>query len=336
MDEVEAARRSSGATGSGVRSKSGDVTVSRAPLPLHERLLTVGSLADSPEVRAASWDPDVLRDLAGADRVGEIPAGKVAFIEGLDDFAEETPESLLRPSPWGRALGHRLRDAVEHRCPLWLSIASPASFPRLSALLGEGAVTVAGSPGADGSIPVALNPLRLVEAWSADPERIPFLRRILHDADSLRAPRAVVAALRRAGVAIRERSRLARLAIDPRFLAYFVVFVYSALRALPVALVPGFTGRVWVLWTIDVVTAIPYTWGVLAMVAGRTVLTRFLGLLVTVVTFLAPYIYFMAHGKDCPPAVLVFVGAMIVGAIGLEAARWRRDVLVARELVAAV
>ncbi|WP_235827027.1 hypothetical protein [Actinomyces culturomici] len=308
--------------------------LARGRLPFHERLLVAGSLADFPEARSASWDPDVLRELAGADRVGEIPAGKVSFIEGLDEFAQESRDCLQRPSAWGRALGHRLRDAVEPRCPLWLSTASPASLPRLSDLLGEGAVAVAGAPGPDGSIPVALNPLRLVEAWSADPERAAFLRRILHDADSLRAPRAVVDALRRAGVAIRERSRLARLAIDPRFLAYLVVFVYSALRALPVALVPGFTGRVWVLWTIDVVTAIPYTWGVLAMVAGRTVLTRIAGLVVTVVTFLAPYVYFMAHGKDCPPSVLVFVGAMIIGAIGLEAARWRRDVVVARELVA--
>lgn len=308
------------------------VTPIREGLSPLDRFLGAGSLLDSPEAADALWDPDLLRDLSGADRVGEISARRTAFIEGLDDFAEEAGPSIWRPDSWGRALGHRLRDAVEHRCTLWLSLVSREALPRVEAFVGRGLLKVAGPVRPDGRVPVALNPVDLVDSWSKEPERAAYLRRVLHDSESLRASRRAIDALRHAGVAIRERSRFARLMINPRFLAYLVVFVYSSLRALPVALVPGFTGRVWVLWTIDVVSAIPYTWGVLAMVAGRSLLERIAGLVVTVITFVSPYIYFWIHGKDCPPMVFAFVAAMIIGAVALEAGRWRRDRLVARVL----
>ncbi|MCI7671778.1 MAG: hypothetical protein SPG17_08675 [Schaalia hyovaginalis] len=301
-------------------------------LTLPERLLTSGSLIDSPRIPCAEWDPEVLRALAGADRVGEISLRRIEIFDDIDEFALEHPDAVLSPNSWGRALGHRLRDAVERRCCLWLATASPESLPHLERLFGPGILKVAGASAPDGRLPLALNPLELVRAWSHDRARSAFLRRVLHDADSLRAPSAVIEALRHGAVAIRERSRLARLAINPRVIAYLVVFVYSSLRALPVALVPGFTGKVWVLWSIDIFTAIPYTWGVLTMIAGRTLRMRLLGLTVTIVTFMAPYIYFWLHGKDYPPAVIALVIAMILGSVGLEFARWMRDRVVARSL----
>lgn len=302
--------------------------------PFHpwERLLVTGSVLDTPEARDGRWDPQVLKELAGVDRVGELAAKQTAYIEALDEFAEEAGPEVLRPNSWGLALGHRLKEAMEHRCTLWLSFASPSSLDALNGFVGEELIHVAGPRRADGMIPIALNPIALVTAWSSDPVKAAFLRRVLHDADTLRASRRAVEALRRAGVRIRERSRVARLMIDPRFIAYLVVFVYSSLRALPVVLVPGFHGKVWVLWTIDITTAIPYTWGVLALVAGRTLLTRFAGLIVTIVTFVSPYVYFWMHGKNYPPGVTAFVIVMIVGAIGLEGLRWLRDRLVAKGL----
>lgn len=297
-----------------------------------ERLLIAGSVLDTPEAREGRWDPEVLRELTGVDRVGELAAKQTAYIEALDEFAKEAGPDVLRPNSWGLALGHRLKEAMEHRCTLWLSFASPSSLDALNGFVGEGLIHIAGPLRADGMIPIALNPVALVTAWAADPEKARFLRRVLHDADTLRASHRAVEALRRAGVKIRERSRLARLFIDPRFIAYLVVFVYSSLRALPVVLVPGFHGKVWVLWAIDIVTAIPYTWGVLALVAGRTLLTRIAGLIVTIITFVSPYIYFWMHGKNYPPGVTAFVIAMILGAIGLEGLRWQRDRLVAKGL----
>ena len=115
-------------------------------------------------------------------------------------------------------------------------------------------------------------------------------------------------------------------------LAYVVVFIYSSLRALPVAFVPGFRGQWWVLWLIDILTAVPYTWGIVEMVAGRRLRWRLLGLATTLLTFLAPYVYFWIHGRDSPPGVLAIVVAMIVGSAGLEAARWWRDRVIVRGL----
>ena len=60
---------------------------------------------------------------------------------------------------------------------------------------------------------------------------------------TLRCPHRAIAALRAAGVAVMERAATVRLARNPVALAYVVVFIYSSLRALPVAFVPGFRGQ---------------------------------------------------------------------------------------------
>ena len=115
---------------------------------------------------------------------------------------------------------------------------------------------------------------------------------MLAGVDTLRCSSRAIGALQRSGVEVVPRSRTLRMLWNPVALAYLVVFIYSSLRAVPVAFVPGFHGRVWVLWTIDVLTAIPYTWGLVEMVAGRRIRYRLLGLLTTLVTFLASYAYF--------------------------------------------
>ena len=116
-----------------------------------------------------------------------------------------------------------------------------------------------------------------------------------------------------------------RLLYNPKVLAYLVVMVYSSLRALPVVFVPGFHGNVWVLWGIDIITAIPYTWGIVEMITGRSFGRRMLGLLITLVTFVSPYVYFWANGRDYPVWVTIFVIALIVAACAVEYVRWLRD-----------
>ena len=100
---------------------------------------------------------------------------------------------------------------------------------------------------------------------------------------------------------------------------------YSLCRALPVLWVPHFHGSIWVLWGIDIVTAIPYTWGVVTLVTGRTWRWRLAGLAVTLVTLMAPYVYFWSHGRAYPPIVDVVIGLLIAGAVLLELVRWLRD-----------
>ena len=91
------------------------------------------------------------------------------------------------------------------------------------------------------------------------------------------------------------------------------------------------------LWTIDIVTAAPYTWGIIAMVAGRRRRIRFAGFLVTLITFVAPYVYFFlagddGHGNHYPGWVVMVVIGLVLATFLLEGGRWLRDVAVARGL----
>lgn len=189
----------------------------------------------------------------------------------------------------------------------------------------------AGAARGEGGLVIALSPRALLDRWaSGSPEQVHYLRTVLEGTDPLRVSRHTLAALREAGVGLLPRSSATRLMHNPRFLAYLVVFVYSSLRALPAALAPGFHGNPWVLWTIDIITAVPYTWGIIAMVAGKRLRIRMIGMVLTVTTFVAPYVYFFARGQDYPRWVLLAVGLLVAATLLLEGGRWLRDVGVAR------
>lgn len=109
-----------------------------------------------------------------------------------------------------------------------------------------------------------------------------------------------------------------------KILAYIAIFVYSALRALPLMFVEEFHGSILVIWLMDILTAIPYTWGLLEFAVSARSARRWLGLTIAIVTFAAPYIYFWSHGNDYPLGVTAIVIAMIVGAILWEAIKYVR------------
>ena len=307
------------------------------PTPL-TRLLTARSVLDHPQVRRHPLDAAQIRDLAGMARCGDLTVRQVATPSVLSDLASTTAADLLAPDDVGWHLGHSLAHALEHGVRLWLCEVDRDAPERISAVLGEGLVHVVsfehwpeggiGSVRAIGPDPavIAVSPLALVLSLAERSEASrEYLRAVLEGVDTLRCPHRAIAALRAAGVAVMERPATVRLARNPVALAYVVVFIYSSLRALPVAFVPGFRGQWWVLWLIDILTAIPYTWGIVEMVAGRRLRWRLLGLATTLFTFLAPYVYFWIHGRDSPPGVLAIVVLMIVGSAGLEAVRWWRD-----------
>ena len=91
------------------------------------------------------------------------------------------------------------------------------------------------------------------------------------------------------------------------------------------------------LWTIDIVTAVPYAWGIIAMVAGRRRRIRFAGFLVTLITFVLPYVYFFfagshGDGNHYPGWVIMVVIGLVLATVLLEGGHWLRDVAVARGL----
>jgi hypothetical protein len=82
---------------------------------------------------------------------------------------------------------------------------------------------------------------------------------------------------------------------------------------------------------------VPYTWGIIAMVAGKRRRIRFAGFLVTLITFVAPYVYFFlagddGHGNQYPGWVIMVVIGLVLATFLLEGGRWLRDVAVARGL----
>ena len=314
-------------------------------------VMALRSVTELPVTRRHVLDPEILRTVAAVDRVGDLTRFNVAEVPELAHVS--SPEELLTPDERGWALGNALSLAVKHGQRLWLSEVTQPQLEQLRAVLGEHLVHVA-SPDApeaieapqrdrgkgtgEDSVVVAVSPRRLLDGWATGtPEQIDYLRTVLEGTDPLRVSRHTLAALHEAEVDLVPRSGIVRLLHNPRFLAYAVVFIYSALRALPAVYAPGFHGNPWVLWAIDILTAVPYTWGIIAMVAGRRRRIRFAGFLVTLITFVAPYVYFFlsgthGDGPGYPQWVIMVVIGLVLATVLLEGGRWLRDVIVARGL----
>ncbi|MDK8299819.1 MAG: hypothetical protein QP772_02830, partial [Actinomycetaceae bacterium UMB1218B] len=60
-----------------------------------DRLFIPASVADIPEASRYCWDADVLLELSGADRIGEISARRTQFFDDLGDLADEVTDSFF-------------------------------------------------------------------------------------------------------------------------------------------------------------------------------------------------------------------------------------------------
>ena len=323
-----------------------------SPSVVATRALTVRSVLDGPLARRRRIDAARIRELAGVTRCGDLGVRQVVELPALADLATTTASQLRLPDGAGWRIGQALGHAIEQGVRLWLCEVAAEAVPLIARAIGDDLIHIVSlpeaepenkpdvpataSPAPDGTVVIALSPLALLMALTdGDDDSRRYLRTVLAGVDTLRCSSRAIVALQRSGVEVVPRSRALRLLWNPVALAYLLVFVYSSLRAIPVAFVPGFHGQVWVLWTIDILTAIPYTWGLVEMVAGRRIRYRLLGLATTLVSFLAPYVYFWITGRDYPPWVITVVMAMIVGSAGLEALRWWRERLIVQGLAEA-
>lgn len=303
------------------------------------------SILDLPFTHAFALDPQAVIDISGVARLSELNAKNVAIIDSLRSLAHTNTQDFYAIDDAAEALGTALRMAISSRQLLWFSSLPESDVKKVQNILGGDIVHVVGPELAvdklDGStlelptalkqrgeplVPIAISPSELVQAW-AHGSRVQqkLLAYLLEGTNTLVMQQKDLQALRKVGTKLIERNPVWRLLYNPKVLAYLVVMVYSSLRALPVVFVPGFHGNVWVLWSIDIITAIPYTWGIVEMITGRSFGRRMLGLLITVVTFVSPYVYFWANGRDYPVWVTIFVIALIVAACAVEYARWLRD-----------
>ena len=343
-----------------------------SPSVVATRALTARSVLDGPLARRRRIDAARIRELAGVTRCGDLGVRQVVELPALADLATTTASQLRLPDGAGWRIGQALGHAIEQGVRLWLCEVAAEAVPLIARAIGDDLIHIVSlpepiavpaadgsdgsdgsaapeaepenkpdvpataSPAPDGTVVIALSPLALLLALTdGDDDSRRYLRTVLAGVDTLRCSSRAIVALQRSGVEVVPRSRALRLLWNPVALAYLLVFVYSSLRAIPVAFVPGFHGQVWVLWTIDILTAIPYTWGLVEMVAGRRIRYRLLGLATALVSFLAPYVYFWITGRDYPPWVITVVMAMIVGSAGLEALRWWRERLIVQGLAEA-
>ena len=311
----------------------------------HQRLLAMRSILDLPFAHAFALDPQAVIDISGVARLSELNAKNAVIIDSLRSLAHTNTQDFYAIDDTAEALGTALRMAISSRQLLWFSSLPHSDVDKVQNILGGDIVHVMGPELAvdklDGStlelpialkqrgeplVPIAISPSELVQAWAHGTlEQQKLLAYLLEGTNTLVMQQENLHALRKVGTKLIERNPVWRLLYNPKVLAYLVVMVYSSLRALPVVFVPGFHGNVWVLWGIDIITAIPYTWGIVEMITGRSFGRRMLGLLITLVTFVSPYVYFWANGRDYPVWVTIFVIALIVAACAVEYVRWLRD-----------
>ena len=241
-------------------------------------------------VQSCAFDTTKLAHTAGVSRLAEL---------GRREVRELTPQTLSTTDDFYS----EVRDALEHRALIWLI--GPIDTEQLKELAGPlfGLFMNVGAEHSDELLPDA------------------SFRAALEGMNATRTPHGLAHQIEAAGVKVFKRSLITRVLKDPRFWVYAVVFVYSSLRALPVVFVPQFHGSVAVLWGIDVLTAIPYTWGILAMITASRPLERYTGAIVALATFMAPYVYFWVHGRGYPGSVIIIVGLMIAASIATEV--WR-------------
>lgn len=271
--------------------------------------------------------------LCRAHRLGEIHGGQVFRATFFERIGARTLEGLVS-GPYGNIFLTELTNSLNNGCLLWIFHTDDAGFERLCGIFGtEHVHLIERFEGALSQLdthPYAVQPETLARILldrfdDLNENSQKRVKRALTGIDTIYLDQSFVDLLEEDGIPYTFRSKLQRFIMNPRVIAYIVVFVYSALRVLPVHFVEEFHGELWKLWTIDMVTAIPYTWGVLAMVTARTKLMRWLGLIVTVVTFVSPYIYFWSTGDEYPLYVNFIVLALIATGILFEGFKYIQE-----------
>lgn len=278
-------------------------------------LVRPGKLAKSKPLNHYPLDPVRVREVAGVQRLAELGPRTARTLEAqtlLDD-------SVLLPL---------LRIAAQNQELVWfVSPKNATEVAELQKCFGGTIHCVSCTrAAAQGATPRP-------DLFAAKPEEIlrerlaedPNARESFRQIDAGRVTPRLARTLTKHGVEMQHDSWLLRVLRHPLFSVYAVVFVYSALRALPVAFVREFHGSLLLFWTIDIVTAIPYTWGVLAMLFGRTRIKRLAGAVTTIVTFVSPYVYFWLNGSDYPTYVPAVIVGLTLATISIELAKYLQE-----------
>ena len=273
-----------------------------------DHALPPARLARDPRIASRELSVERVHDIAGTRRLAELRPGNTRFVQLAELLDTRSRHRLLR-----EAVEAGIRVLLVESATQEEAQALEAQFPVLASRLDLDRDQGSGLYGLQLAkileVELAREP-RVTEAFAG-------MSDLRADSEALRLLEAVPT-LRRSGPA-------RRLMSNPKTLVYAVVFAYSSLRALAVTYVPEFHGSLVVLWLIDILTAIPYTWGVLTMLFSPRLAVRITATAVTLATFTAPYIYFWTQGSNYPAYVWVIIGALTLLSVLIEAGKFVQE-----------
>lgn len=272
--------------------------------------------------------PEAVRDAAGVSRFSDLKDSQIREFPEISNPLEDKVR---------KALISNLRDSVRKKERLWIMPMNRDTRISWQDWLPAGVIRQLGPEQEyEGTqiIPMGIAPVPLIEALlqRGNTADMIFLHTALHDLSIRSFSSRIYRKIRAAGIKIVHRSWLVRAMSNPKVIAYLIVFSYSVFRALPVSFVEEFHGSILVLWLIDLITVIPYTWGLISLVTARAFKTRLLALLITILSLMAPYVYFAYYGSGYPPHILAIVGILILSTFILEGYRIWGDYRIKRLL----
>ncbi|MDO4665017.1 MAG: hypothetical protein Q4A71_02230 [Actinomycetaceae bacterium] len=278
--------------------------------------------------REMQLDPQAVVCAAGIERTSDIRDRHVRELRIAPNIALKRDRNVLADI---------LHDSMRKRERLWLMPLTEAQIAVWEKWIPEGQLFRVGplqKIGSEDVTPIGVSPLKLIEAMVDRGTAMDrnFLEKAVHNLDGLLFTTQVYRKLRDNNYSIILRNKVLRTITNPTFIAYAVVLTYSALRVLPVSFVPQFHGSLWILWAIDLTTAIPYTWGILTVVTAAHFLKRLFALAVTLLTFALPYVYFGTEGQQYPAYVIAIIVVLVVGTFALEGYKFWGDKRIAETL----
>lgn len=270
-------------------------------------------IAADPRIATRTLVPEHVHQAAGVRRLAELGPRNTRFVESGELLAAAPRLAVLR-------------DAVEHGVTVVFAECEALDDAEMlvNALPG---VAIRLDTGDQPGALIGVNVAGLLRICLERDERSTLAA--LEGMSTLRAEREVLHIIP-AQAAITRVGPIRRMLSDPRVYVYLIVLIYSALRALVVTFIPEFHGSILVLWAIDLITAVPYTWAVLAMIFAPRMRVRILATAVAIVTFTAPYVYFWMHGKHYPPYVAVVIATLTLVSVLSELAKYFQELRLRR------
>tara|TARA_B100001105_G_C22400046_1_gene448955 strand:- start:2190 stop:3401 length:1212 start_codon:yes stop_codon:yes gene_type:complete len=289
-----------------------------------------GGVLSLPTLQHFSVDPEIIREVAGVERLSAISPSQVIEVSALASLPREgdSGKPVTDLDATRLIYSQILRHSLDAGHRLWVMNTHPRLVRHLRILLGDEQVRQIGDERdymGSVTMPVALNPQEVVRSALDDDGPLgamkrEYLQRVLPGVKGGALTPALRETLDEHEIPYGSPNVMQRLKKHHKALAYTGITAYAAARAVPLASIEEFQGNPWVFWGIDVGTAFPYTWGLIEVATAKKPARKVLGGAVAAGSFAAPYVYFWAEGEQYPVWVNGIV-AGIIGVAGLAAVR---------------